>query len=136
MKRRYLVLALAIVVASVALTMTGRPRRDAVPPIAASAAPVVELVVVIEPGRVSPAATSVPKGHRVRLRVDHRGRATVRLALAGYEDLLDIPPLAPGTTWAGEFLADRPGEDFAWLLDGQPAGRLTVTGSHLIEGHR
>ena len=45
-------------------------------------------------------------------------------------------PLAPGAGWTGEFLADRPGEDFAWLLDGEPAGRLTVTGSHLVEGHR
>jgi hypothetical protein len=68
--------------------------------------------------------------------VEHRGAATARLTLAGYEDRLDIPALAPGAGWTGQFLADRPGEDFAWLLDGQPAGRLTVTGSHLVEGHR
>jgi hypothetical protein len=60
----------------------------------------------------------------------------VGLALAGYEDRLAIPALSPGATWSGEFIADRPGEDFAWLLDGVPAGRLAVTGSHLVEGHR
>ncbi len=136
MKRRYVILAVAIVVVSVALTLLGRPRRDEAPPIAASAAPVVELTIAIKAGKVSPAVTSVPKGHRVLLRVEHRGTTTAHLVLAGYEDLLDIPPLVPGTTWTAEFLADRPGEDFAWLLDGQPAGRLKVSGSHLIEGHR
>jgi hypothetical protein len=68
--------------------------------------------------------------------VEHRGEHPVRLALAGYEDRLDIPPLDPGTVWHGEFHAERPGEDFPWLLDGRPAGRLTVAGAHLVEGHR
>ena len=136
MKRPYVLLAVAIVVASVALAMLGRPRQSETPSPAVTVAPVVELTIAIKEGKVSPAVTSVPKGHRVRLRVEHRGATTARLALAGYGDVLDIPPLEPGTTWTTEFPADRPGEDFAWLLDGQPAGRLTVTGSHLIEGHR
>lgn len=136
MKRPYAVLAVVIVVASVALALLGRPRQAEAPSSAATAVPVVDLVIVIEAGRVSPAATSVPKGDRVRLHVECRGAATVRLALAGYQDVLEIPPLEPGRTWTAEFLADRPGEDFAWLLDGQPAGRFIVTGSHLIEGHR
>ena len=136
MKRPYLLLAAAVVVLAIALTVLGRPRRAEAPRPVAIETPVVELTIVIKAGRVSPAVSSVPKGDRVRLRVEHRGTATARLALAGYEDRLDIPALTPGTIWTAEFLADRPGEDFAWLLDGQPVGRLTVTGSHMVEGHR
>ena len=136
MKRPYLLLATGVVVLALALTVLGRPRRSESLRPAAIAAPMVELTITIGPARISPAVASVPKGHLVRLRVEHRGTATVRLALAGYEDRLDLPDLEPGTARTVEFLADRPGEDFAWLLDGQPAGRLTVTGSHLVEGHR
>ena len=43
----------------------------------------------------------------------------------------------PGKASArAEFTADRPGDDFAWIVNGIPAARLTVSGSHLIEGHR
>lgn len=136
MKRSYPLLAGMVIVASVTLAMLGRPRPAESPRPAVAAAPVADLAIAIEAGKVSPAVTSVPKDHRVRLRVEHRGATSVRLALAGYEDVLEIPPLAPGSVWMAEFQADRPGEDFAWLLDGQPAGRLIVTGSHLVEGHR
>jgi hypothetical protein len=85
---------------------------------------------------VVPESAQVPKDHRVRLTVRNRGTTPARLVLSGYEDRLSIPQLPPGAAWSGEFLADRPGEDFAWMLAGQPAGRLTVTGSHLVEGHR
>jgi hypothetical protein len=137
MSRRYLLLLGGVVALGLALTALGRPRlappaREA----AAPDAPVVELTIGIEDGRLSPAAAAVAKGSRVRLRVDFRGHQPARLALAGYEDLLSIPPLDPGTVWTGEFTAERPGEDFAWLLDGEPCGRLAVTGSHLVEGHR
>jgi len=136
MKGPYLLLAAAVVILALALTALGRPRRAEAPRPAVTTAPVVQLAIEIRAGQVSPAVASVPKGSRVRLRVEHRGAATARLALAGYEDRLEIPALEPGTVWTVEFLADRPGEDFAWLLDGQPAGRLSVTGSHLVEGHR
>jgi hypothetical protein len=136
MRRPYLLLAAAVVALGLALTVLGHPRRADTRRLAPAAAPMVELAITIGAGEVSPAVTSVPKGSRVRLRVEHRGAATARLALAGYEDRLEIPALEPGTVWTVEFLADRPGEDFAWLLDGQPAGRLMVTGSHLVEGHR
>jgi hypothetical protein len=135
-KRPYLALAAVVVVVAAGLGLVGGRGRDEAPRTVPVAAPLTELAIAIEAVSVSPATVSVPKGHRVRLRVEHRGAATVRLALAGYEDALAIPPLEPGTTWTGEFLADRPGEDFAWLLDDRPAGRLMVTGSHLIEGHR
>jgi hypothetical protein len=59
-----------------------------------------------------------------------------RLTLSGYEDQVPIPPLLPDGRWTGAFLADRPGEDFAWVLDGIPTGRFAVTGSHLMDGHR
>jgi hypothetical protein len=58
------------------------------------------------------------------------------VALAGYEELLPPRRIAPGETWSAEFVSSRPGDDFAWLVDGRPAGRLRVTGSHLEEGHR
>ena len=42
-----------------------------------------------------------------------------------------------GTSWIDEqVFADRPGDDFAWEVNGQVAGKLTVSGSHLVEGHR
>lgn len=136
MKRPYLLLMAGTVILALALTVIGRPRRTETPRPAATVTPVMEVTIVITGGQVSPATSAVPKGHRVRLRVEHRGDGTVQLALAGYQDLLEIPPLATGAVWTGEFLADRPGDDFAWLLDGRPAGRFAVTGSHLVEGHR
>lgn len=137
MRRRYLTLFGMVVLLAAALTALGRPRPHqdqlAAPAIEA---PVVELTLGILEGRMTPAVASVARGSRVRLRVDYRGERPARLALAGYQDRLAIPALAPGAVWTGEFLADRPGEDFAWLLDGEPAGRLTVIGSHLVDGHR
>jgi hypothetical protein len=84
---------------------------------------------------VPPFAT-VPKGTRVLLSVTNRRRLPVEVALPGYEDHLPSFRLRAGETWRGAFLADRPGEDFAWMIDGSPAGRFTVAGSHLVEGHR
>ena len=136
MKRPYLLLMAGTIVLALALTVIGRPRTAATPPPAAPMTPVVDLALIIAGGQVSPGISAAPKGHRMRLRVENRGEGTARLALAGYEDRLVIPPLAPGGSWTGEFLADRPGDDFAWLLDGRPAGRFAVTGSHLVEGHR
>ncbi len=137
MKRSYVRLFGLVVLLALALTALGRPRRhETARPAAAPPAPAVDLVIGIAGGQVSPALAAVPKGSRVRLRVDYRGVGPARLTLAGYEDRVSIPALAPGIVWTGEFLADRPGEDFAWVLDGRPAGRLTVTGSHLVEGHR
>ena len=137
MKRSYRWLVVAVLALGVTLTVVGRPRRhETAGPPATPAAPVVDLVVGIAEGQLTPALASVPKGCLVRLRVDYRGTSPARLTLAGYEDRVSIPSLAPGLVWTGEFLADRPGEDFAWLLDGKPVGRLAVRGSHLVDGHR
>jgi hypothetical protein len=137
MKRPYLLLFATVVALAALLTILGRPRTTVAPlAMTTVAAPVVDLTLGILDRQLTPAVASVAKGSRVRLRVDYRGAYPARLALAGYEDRLVIPALTPGAVWIGEFLADRPGEDFAWLLDGEPAGRLTVTGSHLVDGHR
>lgn len=138
MTRRYLWIFVAIVAFAAALSALGVPRADRTPrpPRATAAAPMIDLAVVVSDGAVIPTVASVPKGLRVRLTVENRGRAEARLALAGYEDELSIPALEPGGAWSGSFAAARPGDDFAWLLDGRPVARLAVTGSHLVEGHR
>ena len=139
MKRPYLLLLGAIVVVAVALTLLGRtPGReraaDGGP--AKAAAPVTAITLDLRDGLIEPPAVRAPKDSRVRLTVTNRGTVPARLALAGYDAQLAIPEIAPGATWTGEFVANLPGDDFAWTLDGAPAGRFAVTGSHLIEGHR
>lgn len=138
MSRRYLLLAAGILAAAVLLALIGPPRPGRRAEVAGETAmsPAFDLSLVLENGHLTPELASVPKGSRVRLRVENRGRVSTRLTLAGYEDALVIPALAPGESWSGSFAADRPGEDFAWLVDGSPAARLAVTGSHLVEGHR
>jgi FtsP/CotA-like multicopper oxidase with cupredoxin domain len=93
------------------------------------------LALTVTPGRVAPAECAVPVGTRVRLALLGAGRDTVQFALMGYEDHVALA-LPPGATRTLEFDADRPGEDFAWLVNGAPAGRFRVTGSHLVKGHQ
>jgi hypothetical protein len=131
---RLLVLALAAAALLGLVSRLPRP-RPAAPP-APAAAPAISLEIVIQDGALTPETASVPKDRRVTLAVLNRGSRACRLALSGYEDRLGIGIVAPGGAWRGEFLADRPGDEFAWLLDGRPAGRFSVTGSHLVEGHR
>lgn len=136
MSRRYLTLAAGIAVIALALALVGRPRPASAPPPAAPAPEIAEVTVTIAGGLVTATPAAVPVGRLVRLRVRHRGGDGARLALAGYQDRLAIPPLSSGADWSGEFLADRPGDDLPWLLDDRPAGRFAITGSHLVEGHR
>jgi len=135
--RRYWFLFAITLAAGVALSAVARrPRREAAAPAPDAPVSMVALAVAIEDGALTPPITTAPKDFEVRITVENRGRSAVTLALAGYEDRLTIPALAAGARWSGAFIADRPGEDFAWLLDGRPAGRFVVQGSHLIEGHR
>ena len=136
MKRYWILLFIALAVAAL-LMATRRSASVRRAPAASTPAPVVELKLELLPGaRIDPAEAGVPKDHRVRLTVvNHAGRA-VTFTLAAYEDRVAPSALAPDSTCRLEFLADRPGDDFAWMLDGAPAGRLRVTGSHLVEGHR
>jgi len=72
----------------------------------------------------------------VQLSLVNTGARAIAPTLAGYEDRFAPGTIAPGATWSGTFVSDRPGEAFAWLIDGEPCGRLSVSGSHLVEGHR
>jgi len=135
--RRYLVVFVMVLVVGTGLAIAARRPRPAGPTSPAAATrPVAQVSLVIRDGGVAPALTSVPKDHRVEVRIENHGTRTVGITLAGYEDRLSAPAIAPGARWEGRFDADRPGEDFAWLVDGQPLGRFEVKGSHLVEGHR
>ena len=136
MIRRYGWLLLALLLAALVLAplaRRARPRAAAAP--TAVPAPTVALTLVAR-DRIEPADSVVAKNVRVQLAVTNAASRPVRFALAGYEDRVSAAVIEAGATWRVEFLADRPGEGFAWLLDGEPAGTLTVAGSHLEEGHR
>ena len=132
---RYLALLLGAVAIGGLISTFARAPRHAATTVAVPGAEATAVELEVRGGAVTPASLAVPKDHRVMLTVVNRGDRPARLALAGYQDRFSIA-LAPGATWRGAFLADRPGEDFAWLLDGTPVGRVAVTGSHLVEGHR
>jgi hypothetical protein len=131
-------LGLALAGALLVSLLVRLPRHArAVAPVVAPA-PVTALALEFAAGRLVPESASVPKGHEIAFAITNRGREPVTLALAGYGDRVHAGPIAPGATWRGRFLADLPGEDFAWLPAGStaPVGRLAVAGSHLVEGHR
>ena len=140
MKRRYLWLLVASAAVALILTMWGGTRTQrALAPDASESAWVrpVELEIMIGPdGAMTPPSVHVEKDKRVLASLTNTGPRPVRVELPGYEDRFAATTIEPGATWRGDFLADRPGEDFAWMVDGKPAGRLVVAGSHLIEGHR
>lgn len=112
--------------------------RPAAAPRAAPAAPVEvsTLSYVLGQSGLDPALAAVPRGHRVVVAVQNARSQPVSLALQGYEDQVRSDVIAPGKVWHVEFLAERPGEAFAWLAGDVPVGRIAVTGSHLVEGHR
>jgi hypothetical protein len=140
MSRRYVWLAVAIVALAAALTAWGERLSRRPAPIASSDStrvPAEDVDLMIGPdGGMTPASVTVEKGSRVHLSMSNTGPTPVRVELPGYEVHFPAVTIEPGGRWSGEFVADRPGDDFAWLVDGRPAGRLAVTGSHLIEGHR
>jgi hypothetical protein len=135
--RRYAILFGAIVLGALALTALARlPQR---PPAAESMraeAPVAEVAIEIRDGVVNPGRVTVAKGHRVRLRVLNRDANLARLDLGGYGDVFPTLSIAAGDSARAAFVADLPGEDFPWFVNGEPAGQLVVRGSHLVEGHR
>ena len=136
MNRRYLQLFAAVLLAGALLAFLARlPRREAPPAAASAPAPRAEIALTLEPGGVTaPDRSVVPKGADVVLTVTNRDSKVRTLALAGYEEHVHLA-LPPGATAGVSFRADRPGSDFAWLVDGEPAGKLAVSGSHLVEGH-
>jgi hypothetical protein len=136
-RRAYAGLLAATAVIALGLALLARLPHGAAERAAAPASvPGVALALEVAGGTLAPPLSTVPKDHLVRLELRNRGSAPVGFALAGYEDRVSAAAVAPGETLRVEFLADRPGEDFAWLVDGKPCGRLVVTGSHLVDGHR
>jgi hypothetical protein len=135
--KRYLKLFGSALVLGVALMLVARTVHmpaPAAPKVAEI--PSVDLALTLTKQGLSPENSSVPKDHRVRLTIVNRRRDRVGLALHGYQDRLMIGWIEPDSTWRGEFFADRPGEGFAWELEGEPVGKLSVLGSHLEDGHR
>jgi hypothetical protein len=136
--KRYLgllvvVIALGLVAMVARRTIRTAPESGARP----AARPVVALdLTITSDEHITPAVAAVPKDHLVRLTVTNRHRRQVTLTLMGYQDRFGVAYVAPDSVWRGEFVADRPGEAFAWMLEGSPVGKLQVTGSHLEEGRR
>ncbi len=137
MRHRYALLLAATLGLALALTVLGRrvPRRP-VAPGPPPATRVATRALQMRDRKLSPQEVVVAKGDSVRLEVCNRGGRRARFRIAGYDDRLPEAVLEPGETRWLAWRADRPGEDFAVLLDGRPAGRLRVAGSHLVEGHR
>ena len=141
MSRSYRLLTLAVLALAVSVVVAGRSRsRDASPAArpTAAAAPRAERVVALDirGAVVLPQRVAVPKGADVTLAVTNRDAEPRRFALLGYEGSVAPAVIAPGAAETLRFTADRPGSDFAWLVDGRPAGVFAVEGSHLVEGHR
>lgn len=137
MNRSYVALFAVALVLALALSVLGsRKHAPAAHTAAAAPAPEVALAIEVGPHGVEPERASVPKDHRVRLTIARRAGAPVSVRLVGYQDRVALDSLAAGETRVIEFLADRPGGDFTWLIDGKPSGWFAVTGSHLVEDHR
>jgi len=137
-KRAYLWLLFVVVALALALTAVTRApgRRVVVPSRASAPETAATMALEVRNGTITPAVTQARKGDRLALHVVNAGTKACTLALMGYEDRMPPMALAPGAAWDGILVADRPGEDFAWMIDGAPAGRFEVAGSHLVEGHR
>lgn len=137
MKRAWGILGALVVAGALALAVAARVPRPSAGPAAAPPPPPLDLATLeLSAGQVSPSRTAGVLGHRLAITVHNRGTAPARLALSGYEHAFAPRVLAPGESRTDTLLLDLPGEDFAWMLDGLPAGQLLVAGSHLAEGHR
>ena len=137
MKRAWNLLGALVVAGALALAVAARlPRPAAAPPAAEPLPPLDVATLEVSGGQVLPARTAGVLGHRLAITVLNRGGSPARLALSGYEHAFAPRVLAPGESRTDTLLLDLPGEDFAWMLDGVPAGQLLVAGSHLAEGHR
>jgi hypothetical protein len=136
MSRAWTVLVAAIIALALCAGLLLHAPRAATPP-AQAAAPrdSVTLSLVVRDGDVTPAEMQVALGKRVHLDVTNRGTQPAIVSLLGYDDRVHAG-LAPGATETITFDVDRPGDDFAWKVDGKLAGRFRVAGSHLVEGHR
>lgn len=137
MTRAYRWLAIAVLAGAIALAAFARaPKQEPRP---APSSPLVfgaALHIEIVRGGVRPERTEVMKGSTVLVAVANRDARLHSFSLAGYEDRFASNSIGAGDSTVLRFFADRPGEDFAWIVDGRPAGRFAVRGSHLEEGRR
>ena len=123
MTRAYRWLALTVAAGAVALALFARAPKPMPGPVStANPAPPESILIEIVDGNVRPARTVVAKGTNVALTVRNRDGVPHGLSLAGYADRWPSEPIRARDTAALRFLADLPGGDFAWLVDGQPAG--------------
>ena len=133
----YLRLAVLFVVLSIALTLFGRrPRHIQSLAPAPPPAPIDTLTLVFGDESVTPPAVQGTLHHRLALTLIATGTHATRVSLSGYEHTFAERLLSPGSTTRDTVVLELPGEDFAWMVGGKPAGRLRVAGSHLVEGHR
>jgi hypothetical protein len=134
MNRSYVRLAIGLVVAGIGLGALARlPRTPEAPPPAPPPERVQLVLAIRADGTVAPERMAAPKGSEVTLVAANEGASDRTLSLSGYEERVRVT-VAPGATKRVVFLADRPGGDFTWLVDGSPSGRFAVAGSHLEEG--
>lgn len=137
MTRPWVALAALVLAGALALGVLGRlPRRAPAPAAAPAPPPLDRATLELRDGQALPGRSEGVLGHRLAITVVNRGAAPARLALSGYEHAFAPRVLVPGESRTDTLLLDLPGEDFAWMLDGRPAARLRVAGSHLAEGHR
>jgi hypothetical protein len=129
-------LGLGVAAVALGLVLASKAPRPVSQAAIETPAPVDTLTWRVSESGVEPALATVPKGHRVHLILVNASSRRVVPRLSGYDDRLECPPLAAGETWSGSFVADRPGADFALWIDGEPVARMTVAGSHMVEGHR
>jgi hypothetical protein len=135
--RAWLLLAALVLAGALALSVVARLPRRAPAPVAPPAPPPVDRATLEVAGdSLSPSRIEGVLGHRLAVTFVNRGRRPAHLALSGYEHAFAARDLAPGASRTDTLLLDLPGEDFAWMLAGRPAGQLRVAGSHLAEGHR
>jgi hypothetical protein len=135
MTRRYLTLFVVALIVAIALVAWSRMPRSTSP--SASVVEAAEpLTLDLFDDRVVTTPEAIPVGRRVELSVVNHSTTAARIELAGYEDRVSAARIDPDSTWRTTFTADRPGEQLAWIVNGEPRGRLDVVGSHLVEGHR
>jgi hypothetical protein len=135
MNRAWAALVGGVLALALAASLLRAPHGAAAQPHMDAPRDSVTLTLVVRDGEVIPAGMQVPLGRSVRLEVANQGTQPAVVSLLGYDDRVHIG-LAPGARQAITFDVDRPGDDFAWKVDGRLAGRFRVTGSHLVEGHR
>ena len=87
-------------------------------------------------GRLIPDLLSAPRSARAEIRICNRDSMPHSLRLLGYEDVLAEMNVPAGDSLVRSLILDRPADDLAMELDGKPAARVAVMGSHLLGDHR